>query len=108
VKVEDFEKLVRQRQEFCRRVLEAKADEYAPGQDRLSNFKKAAALQGCSPEAALGGLMAKHVIALYDFIDRGEESLHRWDEKITDSINYLHLLEALVLERARDNGTEDK
>jgi hypothetical protein len=47
-------------------------------------------------------MMAKHTISIYDMCygDRNGKtySLELWDEKITDSINYLLLLKALVTE----------
>lgn len=96
---EDFKKVVDDQLAHCRMVLLDKGDEYAPGVDRLSNFKMSAILQEITPIQALGGLMAKHVVALYDFIIHDEVMYSRWEEKITDTINYLLLLEALIRER---------
>jgi len=99
---EKFNKIVQDRIDKITMVLTAKADEYARG-DRLSNFKAVAALTGCTPEKALGGLVAKHIVALYDFInDLDSDQLQvytRWDEKIGDIINYMILLDALIQER---------
>lgn len=85
----------------CRHTLVAKAGEYAT-EDRLHNFKVAAEIQNCTPVGALGGMMAKHTVSVYDLIgkhDLGfETSKEMWDEKIGDSINYLLLLSALVQE----------
>jgi len=96
---EDFSELVARRQACCRQVLEFKAGEYAPDDDRLSNFKTAAMLQSATPERALAGMLAKHVVALFDFIRTGETDTARWEEKLTDTHNYLYLLEALLHER---------
>lgn len=43
--------------------------------------------------------MAKHTVSIYDMA-RSEETfpLEKWDEKITDHINYLILLRAVVVE----------
>lgn len=80
-------------------TLTAKAQEYATDGDRLHNFKIAAAVQGTSPVKALGGMMAKHTVSVYDMIGSGQEyPLELWEEKIKDSINYLFLLWALVRE----------
>ncbi len=95
---EAFEKIVARQLEYCKRVLSEKADEYQNGEDRLSNFKKAAALEGCSPAKALGGMMVKHIVAIYDFIEKDEPRYLRWEEKITDTINYCLLLDALLQE----------
>ena len=68
--------------------------------DRLSAFKIAAALQNCNPKAALAGMMSKHVVSLYDmcYSTLLHFDMEQWDEKITDCINYLILLKALVKE----------
>lgn len=97
-----FDAVVESRIEKIRKVLAAKADEYARG-DRLGNFKKVACLLGCTPEKALAGMVAKHIIALQDFINDLDGDLlqeyTRWDEKIGDIINYMILLDALIQER---------
>lgn len=83
-------------------TLKAKADEYAADGDRLHNFRVAAALESCTMETALGGMMAKHTVSVYDLIM--ETELGRdvpkelWLEKIKDHINYLYLLWAMVNE----------
>lgn len=103
METEEFEDIIlKNRLYLTEKVLGAKADEYARG-DRLSNFKKAAALLECTPEAALLGFVAKHIVALTDFVKDLEtgkfQSLERWAEKTGDIINYMILLEALVVER---------
>ncbi len=81
-------------------ILGSKAMEYATT-DRLHNFKKAAHLEGTTPEKALTGMMAKHTVSIYDMVDGGGNfPLDKWDEKIVDHINYLILLKALVVEKA--------
>ena len=85
----------------CTNVLGFKAGEYAT-EDRLHNFKVAANIQNCTPITALAGMMAKHTVSVYDLIQRHEQgeaiALDLWSEKITDSINYLLLLSALIQE----------
>ena len=63
-------------------------------------FKAAAALQHTTPERALAGMLAKHIVSLYDmcFADGMSFDAGTWDEKITDSLNYLFLLKAIVKE----------
>lgn len=103
----DFENILEGRIVKIRSILKAKATEYARG-DRLSNFKKAAALENCTPETALVGMMTKHIIALYDFVQDLEAdhiaSIAQWDEKIGDTINYLILLEGLVRDRINESS----
>ncbi len=91
---------------LCADTLERKTLEYTgKDTDRLSAFKAAAALQHCTPEEALTGMLAKHVISLFDMAFAGAKlfPMEMWEEKITDSINYLVLLKA-VLKEDLDNG----
>jgi hypothetical protein len=88
----------------CYRILGAKNAEYARGDgDRLSNFRAAAEMQKTTPERALSGMFAKHVISIMDFCNDTEKGMENpytlWEEKITDAINYLILLDALLQER---------
>lgn len=79
-------------------TLVVKAKEYAT-EDRLHNFKTAAVMQNCTPEQTLAGMMAKHTVSVYDMCNSGQTySLELWNEKITDSLNYLLLLRALAEE----------
>lgn len=92
---------------ICKAVLVDKAKQYAT-EDRLHNFNVAAKMQGCLPRRALAGMMAKHTVSVYDMCMSDEDfSLGMWDEKITDHINYLLLLRAVVLEENR-NKTQGK
>jgi hypothetical protein len=83
-------------------VLCKKAGEYA-SEDRLHNFKIAAGLQQCTPERALGGMLVKHTVSIFDMLNKQSNHfqypLEQWSEKITDHLNYLILLWALVNER---------
>lgn len=77
-------------------VLGSKAQEYATD-DRLHNFKQAAHIQKTTPVKALGGMMAKHTVSVYDMIESDKVyPIDTWNEKIVDSINYLILLRALI------------
>ena len=53
------------------RILVEKAAEYADDNDRLHNFNVAAELQGITREEALGGMMCKHTVSIYDMIAEG-------------------------------------
>lgn len=86
---------------LCREILQKKTKEYTGDDtDRLGAFKAAAALQHTTPERALAGMLAKHIVSLYDmcFADGVSFDAGTWDEKITDSLNYLFLLKAIVKE----------
>lgn len=78
-------------------TLTAKAKEYADTDDMLHNFKVAACLQGKTQEQALGGMMSKHLVSIYDMIDNAPAySKAAWQEKIGDTINYLLILSAMI------------
>lgn len=94
-----FEEVFEHQVKHCRMILIHKAAEYANNDDRLHNFKKAAALTGESQRQALAGMLVKHVVSLFDML--GDENAHPmsvWDEKITDSLNYHFLLKAVLVE----------
>ena len=96
---DQFNELSTQMDQLTVDTLIAKAKEYAADGDRLHNFKVAAKMEGCNLIQALGGMMAKHTVSIYDMIGSGEfydESL--WAEKIKDHINYLYLLWAAIHE----------
>ena len=106
-----FERLFEEQVNRSRSVLVSKAKEYAT-EDRLHNFKVAAALEGKTPEQALAGMMAKHTVSVYDMAESGlAYPIELWQEKITDHINYLFLLNAIVREERQcqwiDGGGED-
>lgn len=99
---ERFNTLTREQIERSLDVLCNKAKEYATA-DRLHNFRVAAALQGITETQALAGMMAKHTVSVYDMCLSGEKyPVELWQEKITDSINYLLLLNAMVREGKDD------
>lgn len=102
----DFEKLNEKKIKECLALMSVKSDEYAT-KDVLHNFKVAGEVQGCTPIKALGGMMCKHTVSVYDLIrdfDAGKTiPLSIWNEKINDSINYLLLLNALIIEDLQAN-----
>lgn len=104
----EFERLFEEQVERSRMVLVNKASEYATD-DRLHNFKVAAALEGKTPEQALAGMMAKHTISVYDMAESGlAYPIDLWQEKITDHINYLFLLNAIVREGRPTEALEER
>jgi len=105
-----FNVMLAKRIEATERVLASKNKEYASDMDKLHNFKRAGAMENCTPEKALVGMWAKHIISLLDIVDKintdAEETYtpkeltkEMLEEKIGDAINYLILLEALIKER---------
>lgn len=95
----DFETVVGQQLDHCRDLLILKGKEYSTEEDKLHNFKIAAEMQGITQKQALGGMMAKHTVSIYDMIQSVNDfPLIKWDEKITDHINYLLLLRGILVE----------
>lgn len=85
----------------CREVLLQKGKEYTPDEaDRFSSFKTAASLQHTSQANALLGMLSKHIVSLYDmsFVGTDRYDMAVWDEKITDALNYLFILTAILKE----------
>lgn len=98
-----FNEVLKNQLDYCSELLAAKGDEYdSDTSDRLHSFKTAAALQNETPKQALAGMMCKHTVSVYDMCKGGEYPLEKWIEKITDSINYLILLRAMVEEEKYD------
>ena len=97
--VNQFDRIVNEQINRCGDLLEYKGKEYAPGADRLAAFKKAAALQNCTQLEAALGMLAKHLVSVTDMIQSHEHyTISRWDEKITDTINYLLIMRAIIEE----------
>ena len=106
----EAEKIINEQVQKCLDILVVKAGEYAPGdEDRLHNFKVSAGLHGSTMQAALAGMMAKHTTSVYDMCHADEIfSQEKWDEKITDHINYLLLLQCIVHEQRKELTNECK
>lgn len=98
---EKLNKVISEQFVICDELLGKKAQEYAPV-DRLHNFRVAAEMQNIGLASALAGMMAKHTVSLYDLIERTEKGeifgSDIWVEKITDHMNYLLLLKAILVE----------
>ena len=96
MKTERFDEIIAKQLEDIVNILLTKQHEYAT-EDRLHNFRVAAELQDCTMEQALGGMLCKHTVSIYDMISSGKVyPIEKWDEKINDHIVYLLLLRAVV------------
>lgn len=106
----NFNKVVQAQSDRCLSILCDKGVEYAPDaamennvSDRLGHFKKAAAIMSATPKTALLGMLSKHIVSVSDMCtDRRDYPIEKWDEKITDSINYLLILRAIVEEEQHE------
>ena len=99
MRTEEFSKLVDRRITMSREVLIIKEKEYSSEQDRLHNFKRAAAMTGCSTPQAIWGMMVKHLVSIWDMVmGKIPDDRDLMNEKFTDMHNYLYLLEAGLIE----------
>ena len=100
-----FERLVISRLDSCRCVLLKKNEEYASETDRLHNFKVAGRARGVADTTALDGMLMKHLVSVWDAIDKMEEDrewvpTEAWiEEKVGDVINYMLLFEGCIEDR---------
>lgn len=95
----EFETVFERQIEQCRDTLLTKSREYATDEDKLHNFKVAAVIVQGTPEQALWGFLAKHLVSLSDMVHSDDfYPTGVWDEKIGDAMNYLVLLRACVFE----------
>lgn len=103
---ETFDKQI----QTCQDMLVTKAKEYAPDEERLHNFIAAADLRNSTMMEVCAGFMLKHTVSVYDMIEYTQKGRiypkELWEEKITDHINYLILLRAIVEEEIQ-NGTKN-
>lgn len=108
MKAAEFDDAVEAQIERSRDMLIQKNGAYNPNDDKLYIFKRTAMLRGTTPQGALSGMMAKHTGSIYEMCESGKEyPIETWDEKISDHINYLLLLRAVV-EEQRQLGASDE
>ena len=106
---EQFENVIIGQMKACNVLLRSKGNEYAPDAmeysqiDRLRHFKKAAVMMNVSTRAALMGMLSKHMVSISDMcMDEKDYPIEKWDEKITDCMNYLIILKAIVEEESNE------
>lgn len=100
METKDFMDLVDDQLRRCKRMLEKKAELYAPGDDRLAQFKVMGNMQGVDAKTALSGVMAKHSATLHQMLCDGHPHTDaQWRETITDTMNYCLLALGLVMEK---------
>lgn len=92
-------------EERIKGVMCAKSAEYARGDDKLHNFKRAAKVSGLTPLECLQGMKLKHDVSILDMLadeadkNKGPHTFTKWEEKISDNINYLILMLALLYDK---------
>lgn len=101
----ELDVLVNQTFAEINRLLIVKGGEYANAEDRLANFRRGAALTGCTPLQVLFIYMSKHYDAVASFVQtsaKGEArpSSEPIEGRLDDLINYCLLAKALIREQA--------
>ena len=95
----EFNDVVTKELDYVRELLCSKSKEYDFGEDRFHSFKVGGQLQGISQEKCLLGYLTKHIVSIYDMCGKVEEfSFEKFQEKITDYINYGLLLLGMIQE----------
>ena len=84
-------------------VLEVKSV-YNDPNDYFSYFDRVGALLGSTSEEALFALMSKHIISIADLCKKSETDFNIWQEKLTDTINYLLLLGGMEKEKCNEQN----
>lgn len=96
---EDFNLAVDRAFNRTKKVLASKGKEYTYGKDRLSQFKKAGAVNSEWPTESLWGMGIKPITSIAEMVKTPDQySTKEWLEKVTDARNYLFLLEALLID----------
>lgn len=92
----------------CNNVLTQGSKEYAGDEDKLANFKDCAELIGISPEKVAFVYLYKHIAGVAKYVRNQEPQRDSIEGRVTDAINYLALLNAILLERPSIEGFGDR
>ena len=97
-----FDRIVEDRLAAAQVILTTAAEEYAHDSDRLANFKLISEITDnrISPEDVCLVYMLKHIIGISNYIAKREEQRDSVGGRITDAINYLLIMEAILTEQA--------
>jgi len=103
----EFNKLVDERVKLIQSVLQKKGAEYANDKDVFHNFEEGTKMSfHDTREMVAWEYMMKHMISIKDMISSKQSySEHMIREKFGDAINYLILMEAMMLE---SNGIQKR
>ena len=110
---DDFLDFASERLDGCFSLLAVKGMEYDRNDDAFHNFYRGGELLDVEPEIALVGMFNKHLVSLLDIIDDIAcegifPEVEVLNEKIADAINYLLLLNGLILEHKNEQETYDE
>lgn len=104
---ERFNECIDNRLEKCKELLLVKSVEYRRNNNPYHNFNVGSKFTGESSEKVLYGFLLKHLISLQDIVNDinvGKlPSKEIIEAKVSDIINYMLILEALIEERRNNN-----
>ncbi len=100
----EFSELMQRTFDDCAKISKAKGADYTKGsQDALANFKEAGAGIGADPLDVCWIFMNKHYQAITNYVKtKGKSESEPIEERIKDLINYLVLLQGLIIENEAD------
>ena len=105
---EQLESLIEERIKKCKDVLLKKSEEYSSDSDRMRNFNTAGRMLGMPPYRVAFMYMVKHFESVYEIVVNDQPtSPALWEEKITDLINYLLLIDAMW-RKSHEDPLDDK
>ena len=99
-----YDHILNNRLDAISETMASKQAEYATEQSPYHNFDTAGEADGITPEQALWGMFLKHYVSVRDMVKGGNTTPYLVHEKIGDCINYMILLEGLLMRRV-NNGT---
>lgn len=107
--IEKFDVVVKETVESINKLLRVKGGEYASSDDRLANFKRGAALTGCTPLQVAFIYASKHYDGIASYVKNpARPSSEPIEGRFDDLINYCILMKALVKEMNEDAAWEKK
>ena len=101
MRIEEFSELRKELIKKCVNLVDTKGKDYTKGDpDVLKAFKEGGSYFDVEAEKYLGFALKKHMDAIYSYIKtNGESESEPIDLRITDAINYLIFLHALIVEK---------
>lgn len=97
----DFNRVVAKARARQDNLLKLKGDDYTQHEiDRLSNFKRIAIASGLTTKQVWTVYFLKHIDAIMSYVKTGKEGSEPITSRLDDAINYLYLLEALIVEES--------
>jgi hypothetical protein len=92
----EFDAVATKQFDECAALLVSKGNDYSPTKDRLGSFRRASERLGLTMEQILWVYLDKHLQAISSFVARGRVESEPIEGRISDVINYMVLLRAII------------